>query len=181
VLTVWDVLLESRPVGKHVVVLDDDGTRYAAGVTEVLLDRGCTVELVSRWPALFPATLTTLDMAHLYSRLLGKGLTYRLNSWALAIENDQVTVFNLYTGADETLTGVDTIVLATGPKADDGLYFALKGEVQNLHRVGDCVAPRKLDHAIYEGYLAGRELWSPQERYIYEGELERGERAAIGA
>src|SRR5947209_6629913 len=40
VLTVWDVLLESRPVGKRVVVLDDDGTRMAAGVTEVLLDRG---------------------------------------------------------------------------------------------------------------------------------------------
>ena len=42
-----------------------------------------------------------------------------------------------------------------------------------MHRIGDCVAPRKLDHAIYEGELAGRELWSPEERYIYEGELER--------
>jgi mycofactocin system FadH/OYE family oxidoreductase 2 len=181
VLTVWDVLLESRPVGKRVVVLDDDGTRYAAGVTEVLLDRGCTVELVSRWPTLFPATLTTLDMAHLYTRLLAKGLTYRLNAWALRIEKNRVSVFNLYTGADETLTGIDTIVLATGPKANDNLYLALKGEVQNLHRVGDCVAPRKLDHAIYEGYLAGRELWSPEERYIYEGELERDEPVAIGA
>src|SRR5438105_1451906 len=60
VLTVWDVLLESRPVGKRVVVLDDDGTRVAAGVTEVLLDRGADVEFVSRWPTLFPATLTPL-------------------------------------------------------------------------------------------------------------------------
>jgi OYE-like second alpha/beta domain len=180
VLTVWDVLLESRPAGKRVVVLDDDGTRYAAGVTEVLLDRGSTVELVSRLPALFPATATTLDMAHLYTRLLGKGLVYRLNSWALGIEDDRVEVFNLYTGAAETLAGVDTVVLATGPTADDALYFALKGEVRNLHRVGDCVAPRKLDHAIYEGYLAGLELWSPDERYIYEGDLERDARAAIG-
>ena len=175
VLTVWDVLLESRAIGKRVVVLDDDGTRYAAGVTEVLLDRGCTVELVSRWPSLFPGTLTTLDMAHVYGRLLGKGLAYRLNSWALGIEDDSVTVVNLYTGADETIAGVDTVVLATGPKADDDLYFALKGDVENVHRIGDCVAPRKLDHAIYEGYLAGRELWSPEERYIYEGELERAE------
>ena len=173
VLTVWDVLLESRAIGKRVVVLDDDGTRYAAGVTEVLLDRGCSVELVSRWPSLFPGTLTTLDMAHVYGRLLGKGLAYRLNSWALGIEDDSVTVVNLYTGADETIAGVDTVVLATGPKADDDLYFALKGDVENVHRIGDCVAPRKLDHAIYEGYLAGRELWSPEERYIYEGELER--------
>ena len=64
-------------------------------------------------------------------------------------------------------------MLATGPKANDELYLALTGRVPNLHRIGDCVAPRKLDHAIYEGELAGRELWSPAERYMYEGELER--------
>ena len=58
---------------------------------------------------------------------------------------------------------------------------ALKGTVENLHRIGDCLAPRKLDHAIYEGELAGRELWSPEERYIYEGELERWEEATVGA
>jgi mycofactocin system FadH/OYE family oxidoreductase 2 len=181
VLTVWDVLLESKPVGRRVVVLDDDGTRYAAGVTEVLLDRGCSVELVSRWPSLFPGTLTTLDMAHVYGRLLGKGLTYRLNSWALGIEDDRIALVNLYTAADETLTDVDTVVLATGPKADDALYLELKGHVANLHRIGDCVAPRKLDHAIYEGYLAGCELWSAEERYIYEGELERGGAVMIEA
>ena len=179
VLTVWDVLLESRPVGKRVVVLDDDGTRYAAGVTEVLLDRGCEVQLVSRWPSLFPSTLTTLDMAHIYGRLLGKGLVYRLNSWAISIEGDRVDVVNLYTGSQESLEAIETVILATGPKANDDLYFALKGRIDNLHRIGDCVAPRKLDHAIYEGALGGRELWSPEERYVYEGELERWEESAV--
>jgi hypothetical protein len=173
VLTVWDVLLETLPIGHRVVVLDDDGTRYAAGVTEVLLDRGCDVELVSRWPTLFPTTLTTLDMAHLYGRLLGKGLRYRLNEWAAGIEGNRVSLFNLYTGAQDTIDDVDTVILATGPTANDELYFALKGHLPDVHRIGDCLAPRKLDHAIYEGELAGRELWSPEERYIYEGELER--------
>ncbi|MGH3134911.1 MAG: FAD-dependent oxidoreductase, partial [Gaiellaceae bacterium] len=179
VLTVWDLLLELRPAGDRVVVLDDDGSRYAAGVTEVLLDRGARVELVSRWNALFPSTLYNLDMALLYNRLLGKGLTYRLNAWAKGIEGDRVVIFNLYTGAEEEITGVDTVVLATGPIANDDLYFTLKGDLENLHRIGDCVAPRKLDHAIYEGYLAGSELWSPDERYIYEGELERWEDAVV--
>jgi mycofactocin system FadH/OYE family oxidoreductase 2 len=173
VLTVWDVLLDRRPIGRRVVVLDDDGTRYAAGVTEVLLDRGAEVELVSRWPTLFPTTLTTLDMFHIYSRLLGKGLEYRLNAWAAGVEGSRVTLFNLYTGAQDAIEDVDTVVLATGPSANEALYLSLKGEVPNVHRIGDCVAPRKLDHAIYEGELAGRELWSPEERYIYEGELER--------
>jgi hypothetical protein len=183
VLTVWDVLLDAKPAGERVVVLDDDGSRYAAGVTEVLLDRGKRVELVSRWHALFPSTLTTLDIAHVYGRLLSKGLEYRLNSWATGIEDDRVSVVNLYTGAADTLEGVDTVVLATGLKANDELYFALKGMVENLYRIGDCLAPRKLDHAIYEGELAGRELWSPEQRYIYEGELERWEEAtvAVGA
>jgi mycofactocin system FadH/OYE family oxidoreductase 2 len=181
VLTGWDVLLGERPVGKRVAVLDDDGTRAVAGVCEVLLDRGSEVELVSRWNALFPTTLTTLDMAHLYSRLLGKGLAYRLNTWASGIEGDRVSLFNLYTGAPETIEGVDTVVLVAGSKANDELYLALKGRVENVHRIGDCVAPRKLDHAIYEGYLAGRELWSADERYIYEGELERWEEATVGS
>jgi mycofactocin system FadH/OYE family oxidoreductase 2 len=181
VLTAWDVLLESQPVGKRVVVLDDDGSRAAAGVTEVLLDRGAEVELVSRWPTLFPGTLTTLDMAHLYGRLLGKGLVYRLNAWADGIEGNRVTIFNLYTGATEVLDGVDSVVLATGTKANEELYLALKGEHANVHRIGDCLAPRKLDHAIYEGELAGRELFSPEERYIYEGELERFEEVPVEA
>jgi hypothetical protein len=150
-------------------------------VTEALLDRGKRVELVSRWHALFPSTLTTLDMFHVYSRLLSKGLGYRLNSWATGIEGDCVSVVNLYTGAADMLEGVDTVVLATGPKANDELYFALKGRVERLYRIGDCLAPRKLDHAIYEGELAGRELWSPAERYIYEGELERWEEATVAA
>ena len=180
VLTGWDVLLEAKPVGERVVVLDDDGSRYAAGVTEVLLDRGKRVELVSRWHALFPGTLTTLDMPHVYGRLLGKRLEYRLNTWASGIEGDRVSIFNLYTGGAETLTGVDTVVLVTGQRANDELYFGLKGSLEAVHRIGDCVAPRKLDHAIYEGELAGRELWSAEERYVYEGELERWEVAAAG-
>jgi hypothetical protein len=147
-------------------------------VCEVLLDRGSRVEVVSRFNALFPSTMYGLDLAVLYNRLMTKGLVDRLNCWAKAIDGDTVTVFNLYTGAETMIEGVDTVVLATGPKADDGLYLALKGAVSNLHRIGDCVAPRKLDHAIYEGYLAGRELWDPEERYIYEGELERSEPVA---
>jgi hypothetical protein len=181
VVTGWDVLLGSRPVGDRVVVLDDDGSRAVAGVAEVLLDAGKQVELVSRWPALFPGTMTTLDMPHVYGRLLGKGLEYRLNSWASGIEGDRVSLFNLYTGAADSIEGIDMVVLATGQKANDELYFALKGTVENLHRIGDCLAPRKLDHAIYEGELAGRELWSPEERYIYEGELERWEEVTVGA
>lgn len=35
--------------------------------------------------------------------------------------------------------------------ADDSLYRSLKGSVAELHRIGDCVAPRTTDAAIFEG------------------------------
>ena len=177
VLTVWDVLEGTKQPGDRVVVLDDDGSRLASGVCEVLLDAGKTVELVSRYNALFPYTLYNLDLAHVYSRVMEKGLRDRLNHWAKSFDGTTLTIFNLFTGAEATLEDVDTLVLATGPKPNEDLYFELKGQVPNLHRVGDCVAPRKIDHAIYEGYLAGRELWDSEERYIYEGELERWDHA----
>jgi hypothetical protein len=45
-----------------------------------------------------------------------------------------------------------------GQQVDDSLYHSLKGKVAELHRIGDCVAPRKLDMAIWEGHTVGRQL-----------------------
>ena len=54
--------------------------------------------------------------------------------------------------------GYDTIVLAAGNVSLDQIYFALKGKVKELYRIGDCVAPRKTDMAIVEGQRIGRLL-----------------------
>jgi hypothetical protein len=48
------------------------------------------------------------------------------------------------------------VVYALGNRAEDGLYQALKGKIKELYRIGDCVAPRKIDMAILEGDRVGR-------------------------
>jgi hypothetical protein len=146
----------------------------AAGVAEVLLDQGTDVEIVTPATSLFPATTATLDQPILYKRLFEKGLRFRLNSWADEIRPTAVVGRNLYTAERFLLEDVATVVLATAPRANADLYFALKGRIANLHRIGDCLAPRKLDQAIYEGFVAGRELWSAEERHIVMGALEAG-------
>src|SRR6185437_6269305 len=73
VVSAWDVLRESRPIGERVLVLDDDGGRYTAGVAEVLLDRGKRVTVATHFNSLFPATFYTLDMPFLYQRLFENG------------------------------------------------------------------------------------------------------------
>jgi 2,4-dienoyl-CoA reductase-like NADH-dependent reductase (Old Yellow Enzyme family)/thioredoxin reductase len=169
VVTTWEVIRRSREFGKHVVVLDDDGTRVAAGTAEVLLDAGCEVDLITRFNTLFPGTSTTLDMPFVYERLLTKGLRYRLNSWASNLGVATVSIHNLFTGAEDVIADVDTVVLATLPHPNDSLYVALQAAFPKVQRIGDCVAPRKLDHAIYEGFLAGAE---ESDQFIREGELE---------
>jgi hypothetical protein len=65
-------------------------------------------------------------------------------------------------GGFDLLTGrtfefpCDTLVSSFGGVADDRLYFELKGTVPDLRRIGDCVAPRTADMAIYDGGKTGR-------------------------
>jgi hypothetical protein len=137
-----------------------------------LLDVGRNVELITPGSTLFPSTAYTNDMAVLYQRLLGKGLRYTLGTWATYIGEKEVGVVNLHTDAEEYRTDVDTVVLVGARLPVDDLYQGLTRDRRRVHRVGDCVAPRNLDHAIYEGFLAGRELWTTEERHVPDGELE---------
>jgi hypothetical protein len=40
----------------------------------------------------------------------------------------------------------------------NALYYALKDRVSELYRVGDCVTPRKVEHAHFEGHKIAREI-----------------------
>ena len=56
---------------------------------------------------------------------------------------------------------VDWVVCATPPRADDELWRALVGAgrpVPAVHRVGDCVAPRRAHAAVIEGERVGAAL-----------------------
>lgn len=50
----------------------------------------------------------------------------------------------------------DTIVLAAGAEPNTELFQALKGKVKELYLVGDCVQPRRIVDAVYEGSRIAR-------------------------
>jgi hypothetical protein len=52
----------------------------------------------------------------------------------------------------------DTVIVVGPSEVRDELYVALKGKVEELYRIGDCLAPRKTDMAIVEGNRLGRML-----------------------
>ncbi len=158
VLTSWDVLEKEMEVGQNVLVADD-GEGYWKGVSiaELLLDRGKNVEVISPHDR-FGYDLTADKRLPLLRRILKKGLVFTPYTMIREISGKTVHVYNIYSRQERTIEGVDTVVLAYYHKANDELYFALKGKVKDLHRIGDCVAPRQIGDAIRDGERIGRLL-----------------------
>ncbi len=158
VFNVWEVLKEEVEVGDRVLLLDYDGHHKATGTAEFLADQGKKVDIIT--DALFVG-VELGPIGDLYSsrqRLLQKGVTFISDIRVTEINGTEVKAVNNYSNKTETLRGYDSIVIAMGNRPCDDLYFRLKGKVKELYRVGDCVAPRKIDMAILEGNVIGRRL-----------------------
>ncbi len=157
VVTDREVLLGRAPVGDRVILVDDVHTQQGLSTAEFLLDQGKRVEVISR--LFYPGQdIGITSVVPLYARLFTKGVTLTPHTELRAIEGSTVVVANVYSGSERRIEGVDTVVLATGSRSTDHLYRTLKGQVHELHAVGDCVAPRGVHHALLEGTRASRAI-----------------------
>ncbi len=162
VFNVWQVLRGEAEVGRAVCLIDYDGHHRATSTAEYLADRGARVHIITS--SLFVgAELGPLQDLYLTrQRLLQKGVTFTPDIAVMELTGEagdkRVKGFNVYSNEWGEWGPYDSLVLAMGQEADDGLYKALKGKVKELHRIGDCVAPRKVDMAIWEGHKVGREI-----------------------
>ena len=50
------------------------------------------------------------------------------------------------------------MVIRTNGLPNDELYFALQGKVSEVIRVGDAIAVRPADRAIFDGHMTARRL-----------------------
>ena len=152
-----DVLERNLDLGEKVVVVDTQGLHPGTDAAELLADQGKKVELITT-KAYVGAAIELLTWRLLYQRLMEKGVEMSPSVALKQIGEDSVTVYSIITKQEREITGVDSVVFAVGGAADDGLYRALKGKVEVLFAVGDCVAPRGVEQAVYEGHKVGRTI-----------------------
>jgi mycofactocin system FadH/OYE family oxidoreductase 2 len=158
VLNSQQVLQGEIEPGRNILMVDLDGHHQATGTAELLAQRGKRVHIIT--PALFIGSrLGPLQDLYLTRRRLAKlGVTFTPDIAVLEIQGTIAKGLSVYSNEMVDFEGYDTLVLVAGNVANDDLYLALKGEVAELYRVGDCVAPRKTDMAIMEGNRVGRGL-----------------------
>lgn len=156
IFNVWQVLLGEADLGERVLFIDNEGHHQATATAEFLADKGKRVHMLT--PFLFVGNDLgpVQDLYLTRQRLLKKGVTFTPDFAVMEIKGMEVNGFNVYSNEWQTFGGYDAIVLALGNRVEDGLYHALKGRVRELYRIGDCVAPRKVDMAILEGDRVGR-------------------------
>ncbi|MEL7563603.1 MAG: mycofactocin system FadH/OYE family oxidoreductase 2 [Dehalobacterium sp.] len=152
VFTVVELLTQNVSIGEKVIVIDQLGFYQATGIAEMLADQGKQVEVIS--PALYvgQGLGRTLDLDLWYQRARKKKIKLTPNVSFLGVEGDKVKGIDNYSGQELSWENIDNVILAIPHRTNDELYFSLKGKVPSLYRIGDCLAPRRLDSAIYEGF-----------------------------
>lgn len=157
VYSINEVLSGRAELGPRVMVFDDTGARQPVVVAEYLADRRHDVTIVTRLPQVSPDMEASRDLQSTYRRVRNKGITFRTDAEIASIVEDSVVLRDVWTGETTTHESVDAVVLSTGNAADDALFHELKGKT-SVRAIGDCVSPRRIFNAIWEGELAAREI-----------------------
>lgn len=156
VLNAWDVLTGVAVAGHKVVVVGGGavGVETATFLAEEgrdvtvveMLDRcGADIGQSSRWVILKDAASAGVK-------------TVRSCRVSKIIEDGVVTE----TAEEQRVFPADTVVIAVGSRAEDGLWKLLADEGMleeiEFHKIGDCVKPRKAYDAIHEGFEVGSRI-----------------------
>ena len=162
VVTVEDILSGAVVAGPRVVVVDGTGRIQAGLAADFLAVEGRSVTVLTAYHTVCDNTEGSTKEP-LFERLYQRDVAMIVDTALIGLEADgegrlRVRAANEYSGRPLDLDGVDTVVLAWGGQAVDGLAHALRGRVPEVTLVGDAMAPRLLHDALLEGTRAARRL-----------------------
>lgn len=149
-------LVHSGRLGTRVVIFDVVGHIEAIGLGELLACMHEDVTVVTPLP--LPINLDRETVGYALPRAVQAGMQWRPNTAVAAIGDHQVTLIDVLSRRFEQIDNIDTVVIRTNGVPNDALYFALQGKVPEVVRVGDAVAVRPADRAIFDGHMAGRRI-----------------------
>ncbi len=155
-----DVVGAPELAGKRVVIIDDFGNPDALGAAQLLAETGREVHIVTMAPFVGAGAMTTLDAPALYYPALARcGVELMPSTTVQEITPDGVSVLDVWSHKERVIEA-DSVVVSLLRKPYDALYHELKDTDVPVRRIGDCVAPRRIDEAIYEGMELGINLES---------------------
>jgi len=145
----WQVLRDEVTLGRSVLVVDWRCDWIGPGIAERLVRAGHQVQLAVNGTHC-GENLPLYVRDQLAGELHKLGIP--ITPYARLYGCDDTTVYLQHTASGEPMIfeDIDTLVLCQGHQPVDTLVDALKDLVE-VKRIGDCLAPRTAEEAIYEG------------------------------
>jgi dimethylamine/trimethylamine dehydrogenase len=168
VLTPEQVMVEGkRPPGRRVAVVDYEGYFTATALAEQLHRDGHEVAFVTCHEAVAPYADQTLEGRPVRRRLFDLGIAVHRAVVVTAVAAGGIELEGDF-GARSSLE-VDGVVLVTQRRSDEALHAELTADpaaleregIEAVYRIGDCVAPRLIADAIFDGHRLAREIDAP--------------------
>ena len=165
VLTPEQLMLDGkRPPGERVLVWDCEGYFAGTGVAERLALDGHSVDLATSLHVIAPYTDETLEGPQVRQRLHEVGVRQHRGVQLLEVTPGGVRATDEFGEPFELET--DAVCLVTQRLSEDALYHelvadpaALEAEgIEAVYRIGDCVSPRIIAEAVFDGHRLGREI-----------------------
>lgn len=149
VVDAWQVLRDEVSLGRSVLVVDWRCDWIGPGIAERLVRAGHQVQLAVNGTHCG-------ESLPLYVRDQMAGELHKLGipitPYARLYGCDDNTVYLQHTASGEPMIfeDIDTLVLCQGHQPVDSLADELRGVVE-VKRIGDCLAPRTVEEAVYDG------------------------------
>lgn len=156
VMNWWDILAEGAPSpnGRSQALMVDDGTGFwwNYGVAEALVAAGWQVTYATPSAAI-GHQIPVESVGPLLARL-GRGQTrFKVLTQLFGIEDGNAQLIDMASGEVEELE-CDLVVVQTGREARP-LPDWPPAESMRVHRIGDCVTPRRMANAVFEAQRLG--------------------------
>ena len=159
-----DLMGEVNPTG-HIVIFDDDHYYMGGVIAELLIQKGCSVTLVTPAAYVSEWTLNTLEQHEIHRRLAQMGVKIELNRGVTAIGKDYIETNCVFTGLTQPI-GCNSVVLVTSKLENNRVYNDLKvreaewadSGIKTVKLIGDANAPGPIAWATYAGHRYAREL-----------------------
>ena len=150
---VWQLLKDEVNVGASALVADWRCDWIGMGVAEKLARAGCRVRLAVN--GYMPGQRIQQYVRDQWNGTLHKlGVEIIPYARLYGADGDTVYLQHMTSGEAIVCEGVDTLVLALGHEQETGLSDELGDWPGEIHRIGDCVAPRTAEEAVLEGLKA---------------------------
>jgi dimethylamine/trimethylamine dehydrogenase len=161
------ILRDGRePVGDHILIYDADGYFMGPSLAERFALAGKRVTLVKSEATLEGYLAPTGEGPQMIATLLDLGVEILTSTIVADFRPGAVSCESLYSQALSHVVAADDIVLVTQRLSNSSLYEELMSDpaaleaagINRVLRIGDCLEPRVIADAIFDGHRIAREI-----------------------